>query len=84
MNDGVVTYLFTQGILGVLVIMLCGVVVKLYNKTERLEKEKSDILEARRLDYKEVTKELIEVVQSNSQNYAVLSEKIEVVKGGHR
>lgn len=39
MNDGIATFLFTQGVLGVACLVLGIVCVKLYNKNERLEKE---------------------------------------------
>lgn len=84
MDGGVSTYLLTQGVLGVSVLVLGYVVGKLYAKTERLEKEKSDIAEARRLDDKQTMKELTDVLQENAQNMRILSEKIEVGKSYER
>jgi len=81
MNDGIATFLFTQGVLGVACLVLGIVCVKLYNKNERLEKEKSDIQEARRLETKDTTREVVEVLQKNAQNMELLSSKIEIAKG---
>ena len=66
METGVSTYLLTQGVLGVSVLVLGYVVGKLYSKTERLEKEKSDIAEARRLDDKEQ-------YEKSTTNYSIQS-----------
>ena len=77
-------YLFTQGVLGVAVTVLGYVVAKLYNKTERLEKEKSDLMEARRVDTVSTLKEVTEVMQTNSQTNRLLAEKIELAKQNSR
>lgn len=79
-TDGIMAYLITQGALGVACIVLAFVCVKLYNKTERLEKEKSELQEARRLETKETTKEVISVLSANANSMQVLSEKIEIAK----
>lgn len=79
-TDGITTYLITQGALGVACIVLAFVCVKLYNKTERLEKEKSDLQEARRLETRDTTKEVISVLSANANSMQVLSEKIEIAK----
>lgn len=84
MDAGVSTYLLTQGVLGVAVIVLGFVVSKLYNKTERLEKEKSDLAEARRLDDKEQIEKITLIVQENTQSNRILAEKIEVGKSIER
>lgn len=84
MDAGVSTYLLTQGVLGVAVIVLGFVVSKLYNKTERLEKEKSDLAEARRLDDKEQIEKITMIVQENTQSNRILAEKIEVGKSIER
>ena len=85
--DGIFTYLFTQGILGVVVVGLIIVVVKLYNKVDRvqlekdaLQKEKQDLIEARRVESVQTTKEVLEVLQGNSQSNTLLAAKIEAVK----
>ena len=80
MDGGVSTYLLTQGVLGVSVLVLGYVVGKLYSKIERLEKEKSDIAEARRLDDKEQYEKLTQIVIDNTQANRILAEKIEVGK----
>jgi len=84
MDAGVSTYLLTQGVLGVAVIVLGFVVSKLYNKTERLEKEKSDLAESRRLDDKEQIEKITLIVQENTQSNRILAEKIEVGKSIER
>lgn len=80
MDGGVSTYLLTQGVLGISVLVLGYVVGRLYNKTERLEKEKSDLAEARRLDDKEQYEKLTQIVIDNTQSNRILAEKIEVGK----
>ena len=80
MDGSVSTYLLTQGVLGVAVLVLGFVVAKLYSKTERLEKEKSDIAEARRLDDKDQYEKLTQIVIDNTQSNRILAEKIEVGK----
>lgn len=82
--ENVTTYLLTQGVLGVAVIALAFVVGKLYNKTERLEKDKSDLAEARRLDDKEMIERITAVVQDNTQSNRILAEKIELGKSIER
>ena len=86
-SDGAITYLFTQGVLGVACIVLGWVAVKLYNKNERLQndkdtlqREKEAIIEARRVESNSTTKEVLEVLQSNSQSNTLLAAKIEAVK----
>ena len=78
------TYYFTQGILGVTVVVLAIVVIKLYNKTERLEKEKNAVLEAWRTETKEEGKAALDVLQSNSQSLFYLADKIESGKKADR
>lgn len=87
--DGITTYLLTQGVLGVAVVVLGFVCVKLYNKNEKLQvekdqlqSEKQEIIDARRLESVQITKEVMEVLQSNSQSNALLAAKIEAVKDG--
>lgn len=78
--EGVSTYLVTQGVLGIAVLVLGYVVNKLYNKTEQLEREKSEIAEARRLDDKEQFEMLTQLIQDFTQSNRILTEKIEVMK----
>lgn len=75
------TYLFTQGVLGVVVVALSTVCVKLYNKSERQQLRIEELQELRLQDSKEVTKDVTEVLSGNSQNMRILSEKIEIAKG---
>lgn len=67
------TYFFTQGILGVIVVVLDIVCIKLYNKVQELQ-------DARLLDAKEVTKDVTTVLAGNTQSNLILAEKIETSK----
>ena len=78
------TYLLTQGVLGVAVLVLGYVCNKLYNKTERLEKEKTDLMEARRVDTVQTLEKVTDVMQTNSQTNRLLAEKIEASKQNSR
>lgn len=75
------TYLFTQGVLGVVVVALSAVCLKLYNKSERQQLRIEELQDLRLADSKDVTKDVTAVLQGNSQNMRVLSEKIEIAKG---
>lgn len=86
-TQGVTSYLFTQGVLGIAVIVLGWVCLKLYNKTEKLQaekdvlqKEKEAIIEARRLESVQTVIDYKDIVQGNSQSNALLIAKIEAVK----
>lgn len=88
-SQGVGSYLFTQGVLGVACIVLGWVCIKLYNKNEKLQndkdalqREKEAIIEARRVESNTTTKEVLEVLQSNSQSNTLLAAKIETSKRG--
>ena len=83
-TQSVGTYLLTQGVLGVAVLVLSFVIVKLYNKTERLEKEKSDLQEARRLDAVATRTDVTSVLPGISQSLANISDKIEISKATKR
>lgn len=80
--EGVSSYLLTQGVLGVACLVLGFVCVKLYNKNERLQERIEELHELRLSDSKEVRKEVTAVVQGNSENMRVFTEKIEVVQRG--
>lgn len=87
MPEQVTTYLFTQGILGVVCVALIYVCIKLYNKTEKLQaekdliqREKEALIEARRLDSVQSVKDYATIVQDNTQTNALLGAKIEAVK----
>ncbi len=74
------TYLFTQGTLGVVVVALVTVVIKLYNRSEKYQLRIEELQELRLQDSKEVTKDVTEVLQGNSQSNRILAEKIELAK----
>jgi hypothetical protein len=86
--SGVTSYLFTQGVLGFVLVVLGFAFYKYYHSAEAQKKADAktifDLQEARRLDYKETTKEVTEVLQNNSQNLRILTEKIEVGKSLER
>jgi hypothetical protein len=75
------TYLFTQGVLGVVVVALSTVCIKLYNKVEKQQLRIEELQDLRLADSKEVTRDVTEVLQGNSQNMRILSEKIEIGRG---
>ncbi len=74
------TYLFTQGVLGIVVVALSTVCIKLYNKSEKQQLRIEELQDLRLEDTKQLTKDVTDVVQGNSQNMRVLSEKIEIAK----
>lgn len=78
--ENVPTFLLTQGVLGVAALIEGIVIMKLYGKIERLEKEKSDLLEARRLDAVETRTDVTSMLPGISQSLASISEKIEIIK----
>lgn len=69
------TYYFTQGVLGITVVVLGIVCVKLYNKVQQLQ-------DARLQDAKDVTKDVTTVLQGNSESNRILAAKIETGKQG--
>lgn len=84
MEEGAVTFFLTQGVLGIIVVVLTVVVQRLYAKTERLEKEKFDLQEARRLDAVETSKGVTSVLPGISDSLHNISEKIEISKESKR
>lgn len=82
--DNLSTYLFTQGVLGVVVLVEGIVILKLYAKTERLEKEKSDLQEARRLDAVETRTDVTSILPGISQALTNISDKIEISQQSKR
>jgi len=80
MEDNLSTYLFTQGVLGVAVLVLGLVCLKLYNSREADRKEwraESRELNTLRLqDSKDVGEKVVTVMDNTSQNLRILSEKI--------
>lgn len=79
--DNGATYLFTQGVLGVVVVALSTVCIKLYSKAEKQQVRIEELQDLRLTDSKQVTKDVSDVLQGNSQNMRILSEKIEIAKG---
>lgn len=88
---GITSYLFTQGVLGFAVFVLGWVCIKLYNSREsdrtahsleikQLQKEKEDIIEARRIESNATTEKVLTVLQGNSRSNTLLASKIEAVK----
>lgn len=87
-DTDVTKFFFNQGVLGVIIVILAGVFVFYYRSSEKQKREDAtkifDLQEARRVDYKEITEKVTTVVQNNSQNMLILSEKIEVGKANDR
>lgn len=87
-STGITNYLFTQGVLGVAVVALGIVVVYQQKKLDKRDEKIQALQDARlddnkshTLDYREMAKDNQEVLQLNSQNSALLTAKIEAVKG---
>lgn len=78
------SYLFGQGILGVACLVEGYIIMKLYAKTERLEKDKFDLQEARRLDAVEIRTDVTSVLPGISQSLQNISDKIEISKRSGR
>lgn len=78
------TYYFTQGVLGVTVVVLGVTLYRIYTtltaKLEKKEAEKIAILEAWRQETKDEGKTALEVVKGNSQTMFYLADKIEAGK----
>lgn len=72
-STGVATYFFTQGVLGVVTLVLGGVCWKLYNKIQQLQ-------DARLQDTKDVAKDVTTVLAANTQSNLLLAAKIEASK----
>lgn len=81
MPEQITTFLITQGALGIGCLVLAWVCVKLYNRSERLEQEKTALLEAWRLDSKNSTTEMIRALNDNTTSVSLLAHKIEIAKG---
>lgn len=86
-TGGVFNYLFTQGVLGVVVVILLFVCNKLYNKADTLQKEKDvltkeiiDLTDARRIDDKATTTQVLGALSESTQTYRLVAEKIEAAK----
>lgn len=81
-------YFFTKGVLGVVLVVLTGAFVVYYRSSEKQKKDDAktifDLQTARLQDSRDTTKEVTDVLQNNSQNLRILSEKIEVGKSIER
>jgi len=87
-GTGITSYFFTQGVLGVTVIVLGIVVIYQQKKIDKKDEKLESLYEARildnknhTLDYREMAKDNQEVLQGNSQANLLLGSKIEAVKG---
>jgi hypothetical protein len=82
------TFYFTQGVLGVTVVVLLYICAKLYNSREADRKEwRTEVKELNDLrlqDGRDVSEKVIGVMDNTSQNLRILSEKIEVGKENNR
>ena len=85
MEEGFTNYLFTQGVLGVAVLALGVVIIYQQKKNDkkdlRIEELHGIILalvKEHATDYHDLAKEATEVMRQDSQNIAILSEKIQV------
>lgn len=78
--EGAATYLLTQGVLGVVALVLGAVILKLYAKTESQQKRIDELQESRRLDAVEVRTEVTSVLPGISQSLQNISDKIEISK----
>jgi hypothetical protein len=78
------TYFFTQGVLGVVLIVLAGAFAFYYRSKESdikdLNKIIFDLQAARVQEAKDISKEVITVLSDNSQTNRVLAEKIDAAK----
>lgn len=87
-QSGIFDFLFTQGVLGVMCVGLIVVVIYMSRKLDKkdieiagLNKQLLDDNKAHANDYREMAKDNQDVLQLNSQNSALLTAKIEAVKG---
>lgn len=78
--EDIPSFLIGYGPLGVAALIEGIVILRLYNKTEKLEKEKSDIQELRRLDAVETRNDVTSVLPGISQSLQNISDKIEISK----
>ena len=83
-SNSIGNYFFTQGVLGVVLVALGIAFIYYYRTTQKKLDEKDakilEVMEARRADVAETTKEVTGVLSSNSQAMQILSEKIAVGK----
>lgn len=84
MDSDLTSYLFTQGVLGVVVIVESVVIVYQQKKLDKEAADKAALQEARRVDYATTLSDVTKVLSDNSQNSRILSEKIEAGKAARR
>ena len=72
--------LIAYGPLGIYAVASTIAIIRLNSKTERLEKEKSDLQEARRLDAIETRNQVTTVLSGISQNLENISDKMEIAQ----
>lgn len=81
-------YFFTQGVLGVVLVCLAIAFIWYYKNSQKKIDDLNKIIfqgqSDRLADSKENTKEVTTVLQENSQNLRILSEKIEIGKSNGR
>lgn len=73
MTNDPTTYYFTQGVLGVTVVVLAIVCVKLYNRIQQLQ-------DSQLQDSRATTEKVLTALQQNTQSNLLLAEKIEAAK----
>jgi sensor domain CHASE-containing protein len=79
MEQGV-NYLFTQGVLGVVVFGLVWVCIKLYTKTDAQQRKIEELQDARLQDIKDIKDQLSDILQGNTEASRILAEKIEAAR----
>lgn len=76
------TYYFTQGVLGVTVLVLALVIRVLWNELKAERAEKISILKAWQQETKEEGKISVDALQGSSQAIVYIADKIEAAKKG--
>lgn len=78
--EGATSVLFQYGLAGVAIFAMAIVIVTLYKDNKQLQKEKEELLDARRLDAKETVDNISGPLQGISQGINSLADKIELVR----
>lgn len=76
--DNVNTFFLTQGVLGVIVLVEAWVIIKLYSKTERQEKDYRDLLESRRQDAVQTRDQVTSILPGLTDSIKNIGDKIEI------
>ena len=82
MGSDPTTYYFTQGVLGVTVIVLGLVIRALWVELRQERKEKEALLTAWRQETKDEGKVVVDALKQSSQTQFYLADKIEAAKRG--